>query len=232
VWAFASSFGGGLVAGDRTQVTVEVAANARAYLSTQASTKVYRNPDGLPCGQRLDATVGAGGLLVVAPDPVQCFAEARYEQRQRFDVQPGGGLVVVDWLSVGRAARGEAWAFQHYHSRNELRVAGDLVLQDALELDPAVEFRHPDAPGSRFRSLALVILWGAPVRERAKELLAEVAARPVQRRSPLVVSASPLADGALLRLAAERTEEIGSELRRWLSPLAGLLDDDPWARKW
>src|SRR5260370_29621247 len=46
VWAYMSSFGGGLVAGDETHVSVSLGAQSRCFLTTQASTKVYRNPKG------------------------------------------------------------------------------------------------------------------------------------------------------------------------------------------
>jgi len=48
-----SSFGGGLVAGDETQVTIKLGEQTRCFLTTQASTKVYRNPFGRPCGHAI-----------------------------------------------------------------------------------------------------------------------------------------------------------------------------------
>src|SRR5688572_3469687 len=42
-WIYAASYGGGLLGGDRVQLSVQVANGARAFLSTQASTKIYRS---------------------------------------------------------------------------------------------------------------------------------------------------------------------------------------------
>src|SRR5687767_5260642 len=84
VWAYTSNFGGGMVAGDETRLELRIAAGARCFLSTQASTKVYRNPAQLPCSHELGARVCEDALLILAPDPVQCFAESSYEQRQHF----------------------------------------------------------------------------------------------------------------------------------------------------
>jgi hypothetical protein len=133
VWAYTSSLGGGLVAGDQVHLDVHVAAGARCFLSTQASTKVYRNPAGLKCSHRVRAQVGSGALLVFAPDPVQCFGQAVYEQRQEFLLEPGASLVLLDWLVSGRTARGERWAFKRFGSRNEVwgRVAASQI-PDAL----------------------------------------------------------------------------------------------------
>ncbi|MGC3957324.1 MAG: urease accessory protein UreD [Verrucomicrobiota bacterium] len=53
VWAYTSSFGGGLVAGDKTQLSVKINSDVRCFLGTQSSTKVYRNPAACPASTRL-----------------------------------------------------------------------------------------------------------------------------------------------------------------------------------
>ena len=66
-WIYGSSYGGGLVDGDAVTLDVDLAPGAAAFVSTQASTKVYRS-----CrGTRSDTEghIGAGALLVLAPDP-------------------------------------------------------------------------------------------------------------------------------------------------------------------
>jgi len=118
VWAYTSSFGGGLVAGDQTFLDLQLGSDTRCFLSTQASTKVYRNPDLRPCTHETHAVVGRGSLLVFAPEPVQPFAQSRYAQQQRFSLAADASLVLVDWFSSGRSARGERWAFSHFASRN------------------------------------------------------------------------------------------------------------------
>ena len=77
-WIYGSSYGGGLVDGDAVAIDVNVAAGATAFVSTQASTKVYRSFRGARTATV--ARIGAGGLLVLAPDPVVCDAGARYRQ--------------------------------------------------------------------------------------------------------------------------------------------------------
>jgi urease accessory protein len=123
VWACLGSFGGGFVAGDETSLDVRVGANARCYLTTQASTKIYRNPRLRPCGHTLRAKLEADALLVLAPDPVQSFAGSTYTQRQEFYLQPGAGLVLLDWFCSGRAARHERW-FQLSGAARPARAIG------------------------------------------------------------------------------------------------------------
>ena len=232
VWAYLSSFGGGLVAGDETRLTLQLAARTRCFVSTQASTKVYRNPLGRPCGHHLKATLGEGSLLVLAPDPVQAFAGSSYAQRQEFHLQPGASLALVDWFTSGRTARGERWAFTRFQSRNDIFLGDERLLVDSLLLDAADGALDGSHRMGRFNCFALVVLVGAAWCEIGPQLLADIAAQPVARRAALVCSASSIRDGALLRIAGESVEDVGREIHRHLGVLRTLLGDDPFARKW
>ena len=156
VWAFLSSLGGGLVDGDRVALRVTAGPGAAALLSTQASTKVYRSPRG--CAQRVTAEVGAGGVLVVLPDPVACFAGARLEQALAVELAADATLVAVDAVTCGRAARGERWDLARYRSALTVTRAGAGVLRDVIELDPA----HGTlaARMGRFDALATIVATG------------------------------------------------------------------------
>ena len=231
-WSYTSSFGGGLVAGDETRLELSLGPTARCFLGTQASTKVYRNPDQLPCGHVTHATVDAGGLLVFAPDPVQAFAASTYAQRQEFYLAPDASLVLLDWFTSGRAARGERWAFSRFASRSDVFVDAQRAFLDSIRLDPSDGALDSAHRTGRFNCFATLLILGPLVQDMAAKLLTDIAARPVERRAALVCSASPIREGALLRIASEHVEAVGQELHRHLAPLAELLGDDPWARKW
>ena len=231
-WAYTSSFGGGLVAGDETRLDLTLGPAARCFLGTQASTKVYRNPDQLPCGHVTHATVDAGALLVFAPDPVQAFAASTYAQRQEFHLAPDASLVLLDWFTSGRAARGERWAFSRFASRSDVFVDAQRAFLDSIRLDPSDGALDSAHRTGRFNCFATLLILGPLVQDMAAKLLPDIAARSVERRAALVCSASPIREGALLRIASEQVEAVGQELHRHLAPLAELLGDDPWARKW
>lgn len=231
VWAYTSSFGGGLVAGDETRLDLNLGANSRCFIGTQASTKVYRNPSRRGCGHRTQATLEADSLLVFAPDPVQAFANSSYTQRQEFHLASGAGLAFVDWFSAGRVARGERWEFEHFQSRNDVFIAGERVFVDSILLSPDDGLLASQHRAGRFNCFAILLLIGPPMQDTAKTLLEEISARPVERGGQLVCSASPVRDGALLRAAGESVEQVGRELHEHLKFLPALLGDDPWARK-
>jgi len=223
-WLFLSSFGGGLVDGDALRLELRVGAGACAYLSTQASTKVYRGAS----SQSLDAEVAEEGLLCALPDPVVCFAGASFRQSQVVRLAAGASLVWLDSVSGGRIEHGERWQLDRYESRIQVEREGLPVLQDALRLDAA----HGDlgARMRRFTALATLAATGprtAALRTRWLER------RALARSSPALVAASPLgADLAVVRIAAVSTRALTEALGALLDPVPALLGDDPFARKW
>jgi len=233
-WVFTSSFGGGLVDGDRLSLDVNVGDGAAAFLSTQASTKVYRSPNGTSAQMR--AQVGRTGLLVSVPDPVVCFADSRFDQHQTFDLASDAALVAVDWVSSGRRESGERCTFAHYCSRLVVRVDGRLMIHDALAL------RREDgdltARLGRFDVLAVAVVIGGVVGAAGRELVRECEGRAVERRPEQLVVASAVANGrsgdvgCVLRIAGRSVEAVGRTLRSCLSFVPQELGDDPWARKW
>ncbi|ETN41852.1 uncharacterized protein HMPREF1541_03791 [Cyphellophora europaea CBS 101466] len=139
---FLLTYGGGLVGGDRIQLKVELEDHARLVLLTQGSTKIFKSPTRASItGQVLDIKIGSGAALCYLPDPTQPFAESVYEQKQTFYVDDSGksNLLMLDWVSEGRKARGESWSLWGWKGRNEVRAfdeksKGRLLLRDAVTL--------------------------------------------------------------------------------------------------
>ena len=228
-WVFTSSYGGGLVDGDRVSLDIDVGEDAAAFVSTQASTKVYRSPRGTEA--TISARIAPGGLLVLAPDPVVCFAGARYRQVQRFDLTDTATLVAVDWLSSGRRAFGERWMFSEYETTLAVRHEGRLLVHDALALR-ASDGNLAQRLG-RFEVLAVVTLAGALIRTEAAAIVSSVSARPLERSSDLLTAATALGDrGCVVRIAGTSVERVGRAIRELLRFVPALIGDDPWRRKW
>ena len=200
---------------------MKIGKGARCFVGTQASTKVYRNPGTLPCGHRTRARLEANSRLVFAPDPVQAFAHSRYSQRQEFELAEGAGLVLLDWFSCGRVARGERWEFARFQSRTDVFLSGERVFVDSLLLSPEQGSLAAQHRVGRFNCFALLLLMGKPMQETATRML-EHSARPLNA-APLVCGASPIRDGAVLSVAGESVEQVGQELHRHLKFLTALL---------
>ncbi len=228
-WVYAATLGGGLVGGDEIRMSAEVAEGARALLTTQASTKVYRSLR--PSIQSLNATVEADGFLAVVPDPIVCFAEADFAQSQRYDLHARASLVTVDWMTSGRHASGERWAFSRYESRLDIRRGCERIFLDALVLERNID-TVVERMG-RFNVMLTAVFTGPLVASAAADIVTRVSQSGVDRRSDLVVSASRLRDGGtLMRMAGTSVEQVGAALRAQLAFLAPLTGGDLWSRKW
>jgi urease accessory protein len=229
VWAIATTHGGGLVAGDTIDLDVEVGPGATALVTTQSNTRVYRST-GAFAVQRLAARVAAGATLAVLPEPTVCFAGARFRQRQRFVLEPGASLLLLDALTEGRGARGERWAFDACSTRNEIEVAGRPVLADAVRL---VSGEGP-SPAERMGGVALiatVVALGPAVAAGAARILAHHGAAPVDRDAPVLAAASPLGDGVHLRIAARTVAAGLAYVRAQLAFAASLVGVAPFDRR-
>lgn len=161
---FLLTYGGGLLSGDQIDLTIILDAFTRLTITTQGSTKIYRPPPATTppptTRQDLRVRVGTSAGLWLAPDPVQPFAGSRYAQTQIFEVEIGGSVGVVDWLSEGRSSRGEKWEFKDWRGRNEIwevnsREAKDqeasakkrLLVRDSLLLEGKDVRKRMDTAG-------------------------------------------------------------------------------------
>lgn len=228
-WVYSATLGGGLVGGDDIQLHADVTAGARALLTTQASTKVYRSPR--RSRQMLNATVHAQALLAVVPDPIVCFADADFVQTQRYDLHADASLVMVDWITSGRHAAGERWAFSRYESRFDIRRDSQRIFFDAVVLEPDID-SVVERMG-RFDVLMTAVITGPLVAGAAIDIVNHLSQAPISRSADLVVSAATLRDGgALVRMAGTSVERLGQALRGCLAFLSPLVGDDLWSRKW
>ncbi|MDC3952448.1 urease accessory protein UreD [Polyangium jinanense] len=235
VWAYASTFGGGLLEGDAITLDVRIGPGATTLCATQASTKVYKSERGGCSRQTLLVSVGEDALFASLPDPVCPFAGAIYQQRQRIELLPGASLVLVDGLVSGRAARGERYRFTSYRTTTEVVQENRLLVLDALTLEDTPESSIAERMG-RFDVYTTAILVGPRVEAAATALIEDTTRAPVRPpdhvRSRLLATASPIPGGAVLRVAGEEPEPVAAFLRVSLAFLVPLLGDDPWARKW
>jgi urease accessory protein len=216
-WAYTSTLGGGLVGGDRLELQLSVGPGARAFVSSQGPTRVFRST------RRATSTtlarVEEGGALMLFPDPTACFGGARYTQRTEVSLAPGSSLALWEVLSAGR----ERWGFTRCES--SLRVLP--YLDERWLLDP--EHGPLDERMGRFGAIGMLLLVGPLFADVAQAIRETVDGGPAGRGAPLLESASPLRDGALVvRAAAPSVQQLLQRLRHHLAALPSLLGDDPW----
>jgi len=125
---------GGLVGGDRLNVSVSADRDSEALVMTQAAEKVYRSagPDA-----EIDVTLEAeaGSWLEWLPHETIIFDGARLKRRTRVDLSPDARLLAGEFLVFGRLASGETLKFGYLRDSWEVRRDGRLVWADIFEVD-------------------------------------------------------------------------------------------------
>ena len=199
--------------------------------------------------QRMDVHVADGALLVLLPDPVTCFRAASYHQAQTFHLHGRASAVLLDWLTSGRRALGEEWAFARYFSVNEVFVDGKRVARDAMLLEEE-EGEEGEADAARSGALprralgdrlapyscyATLILCGPAVADVVRVLddrYREISVYKHRSAPELLWSLSAAAGdgGRIVRVAGRETEDVRTWLRESLSGLEGLLGADTLRR--
>jgi len=229
---YATTLGGGLVAGDQIHLDLIANENTTTFLTTQSATKVYRSTNNQITRQSLHATLKQNAMLINWPDSVICFEKSNYEQHQIFNLHPAANLVIVDWQTSGRRARGERWAFSRYQSRNEIFIDKHQILNDATLLDQEDSPINTPFRAGRFECLATIILTGPALIPHIETIQTQIQSQPLQRRATTLCSFSRLTSGAIIRLLTQSPEQAAQQIRALLQPITHQLGNDPWSRKW
>jgi urease accessory protein len=186
-----SSPGGGVLQGDRLEVSVDVEASARLHLDTSSATRLYRMPDA-EARSRVELRVGPGACLELVPDPYVPFAGTRFVQETRAVVDETGVLLLAEVVAAGRAAHGEALRYERFESVLDVRrPSGELLFRDACRLVPGEGVPAPGRPA--LGTLHVVAAGFAP------GLLVEAAGAPAAYAG---ASELPNGAGAWLRVLA------------------------------
>ena len=227
-WVFATTYGGGLLAGDRTRLDLDLGADTRVFMGSQASTKVYKSEDLRQAEVTVTGRVGPGALLAWLPDPVVPFAASRLDQSLHLDLAADADAVVLDALTAGRLAREERWDLTRARSRLAIDRAGKPLLRDALDLRSS----HLRERLGTCGVLATLVLTGPRLAPLAAAIATEVqAAAAGPWDGGLLIGVAPRGQDLLLRLAAPAWPVAEVWLHRRLAPLASLLDGAPWLRR-
>lgn len=101
---------GGVLSGDHFKTQVEVRQGSQAWLTSQATTKVYRMPNG-SSSHHMEVAVGQNATLIYRPEPLVLFAQAQYHQAIHLTVESTSRVIWQDITGAGRLAYGEKFLF-------------------------------------------------------------------------------------------------------------------------
>lgn len=128
---------GGVLAGDRLSLDVDVKPGAAAQITTTGATRLYRHRTGAADSeQHARFSVGDGALLEYLPDAVIPFADSRHIQRTEIRLGRGASLYWWEVLAPGRLAAGERFAFERLRVDTAIYTGSRPVLREDFLLEP------------------------------------------------------------------------------------------------
>ena len=219
---------GGLVGGDRLNVSLELEAGSSALLTSVAAQKVYgtvgrsrRAPAGSWAVQELTVRVAEGADLEWLPQELVLYADGLFEQRTRVELAPGASYLGAEVVRLGRSAAGETLQAGRWRSQLEIRRQGAegprWELVDRLELGgAALEDDHGMAGEPVFGSL----VWAAPeplAGERIGALLA--ACREARQELDGAMACGALEQGLVARYRGPSSQAA----RYWFTRIWALI---------
>jgi urease accessory protein len=171
---------GGLVAGDRIELAVNLGERAAAHVTGSAAEKIYRSAGATT---RIDQrfSVADGGWLEFLPPEAILFDNANLRRQTWLDLSEGAGFLGGGIIVFGRIAMGERFAAGLLHEGWEVYCEGRLIWGDALHVDGDVAVTMAD-PACFDGGEACATLILAPQRDDPSAYLD--GARAVQARVP------------------------------------------------
>ncbi|QQP87706.1 urease accessory protein UreD [Skermanella sp. TT6] len=199
---------GGLVGGDRLDVSVEVGPGASALVTTQAAEKIYRST-GADVHVSTGVTVGPEGWLEWLPQEAILFDGARLRRATTVHLEASSRLMAGELLVFGRIASGERFTRGLARDAWEVRRDGRLAWADALHLDGDVRnaLDHPACFGGA--AAYGTILYAAPDAARHLDAARRLIDTVVSGVPPGVLAAATCLDGMLvIRWLGDRAHHV------------------------
>lgn len=127
--------GGGYVDGDTYHIDISVDEAARAVVTTQSSTKVYKTRNCPPL-QKTHIYLNSGSVLEYLPDSVIAYQYARYKQNMVVRMEQDASFICSDIFTPGWAPDGTYFQYDFLQSKMEIYMENRLVMFDHIKLEP------------------------------------------------------------------------------------------------
>tara|TARA_E500000331_G_scaffold357615_1_gene419978 strand:- start:2560 stop:3378 length:819 start_codon:yes stop_codon:yes gene_type:complete len=135
---------GGLVGGDRLELSVRSEAATSVMITAQAAEKIYRS-NGADSTIEVTLTCDADAWLEWLPQETIVFDGARLVRKTNVNITSGGRMLAGEFLVLGRTAMGETVMEGLVRDEWVVRLDGKLVWADALRLSGDIneKVQHP-----------------------------------------------------------------------------------------
>ena len=161
---------GGIAGGDRLECSVTALPDASVAVTTQAAEKVYRALREPACVlTRLQASDSS--RLAWLPQETIVFDRARLHRTTDIELISGSELLALEWLVLGRSARGETVVGGRITDSWRVKKDGRLIWADSFRAtDEIFVYLHRKALLSNFNSIATLVYFGPDLEKRLEFL--------------------------------------------------------------
>ncbi len=162
---------GGMVSGDRLNLTAHLAPDSQALLTTAAAGKVYRATEGKTTFQSATIQLAENARLEWLPQETILFDQARFHQSLRVDLGPNAQVLLWDITRLGRTAHGEKFLQGEWRSHTEVWRGGKPLWIDRSCLRASPElWESPQGLGGQ--AIVGTLAWiGQPITAESFDIL-------------------------------------------------------------
>lgn len=134
---FLVQIGGGYVEGEKFLNTIRLKKDARAIITSQASTKIYKCENDMETYQETHIKLEDNSILEYITDPVILFKDAKYKQENTIYMDRESTFIYTDGITAGWSPDGENFKYKSGKLKTNVYYDGELVLLDNLVLEPS-----------------------------------------------------------------------------------------------
>lgn len=127
---------GGMVAGDRNDITLKLASESKVRLIQQSALKIYPSHTGETCFQRIDVDVDEDARLEWMPEVIIPFADAKFQVDTTLRLKESSTVLWGEIIAPGREKRGEIYDYESFRSNFKVYVEEELIAFDSLHFSP------------------------------------------------------------------------------------------------
>jgi len=127
---------GGMVAGDRNDITVKLAPDSSVRLVQQSALKIYPSHTGDTCVQSINVELEEGARLEWMTEVIIPFVDAKYRGDTTLRIARDATILWGEIVAPGREKRGEIFDYQSFHTNFKIFVEDELIAFDSLHFSP------------------------------------------------------------------------------------------------
>ncbi|MFC5601816.1 urease accessory protein UreD [Sporosarcina koreensis] len=217
---FVMESSGGMVAGDRNDISIRLLPGSKARIIQQSALKVYRSHTGETCVQQIDVEVEEEARLEWMPEVIIPFADSKFQMETTIRLAKGATLLWGEIIAPGREMRGEVFDFSSLKSMMKIYVEGELLAFDSLRFVP--KDLHLNGLGLLEEALYVGSIW--LVSEKADDIDLRAIQEALKVGDGLRAGVTRLAGNAVhCRFLGVNQWRLQQEMKRVFSELSALI---------